>query len=272
MIGFLSDRLILRPSRNPIETVQKDRMVAPFGKGEIEIWCERVHGSGDPAYFVLKLVGVQGRAERATPHPVELWPDQSAEVWTLNPPGYGGSPGGARLAHLPDAADAAMDALERRAAGRPILVAGNSLGGAVALYLLAQQRGVAGAWIRNPAPLRQTIRRRFRRWWNLWIGAEFVGWTIPRRLDALANARRATAPALFVMSERDSVVPPDIQRTVHDQYGGEYRLATLCQADHADPVGEPDVPAYLDHARWLREVTVGRSQANRSSRSAPVET
>jgi pimeloyl-ACP methyl ester carboxylesterase len=248
----LADRLVLEPTRHPLATPGKSRHLLAGQFGRVEAWVHRVNteSTEDANVFVLKLPGAGGRAERGTDHPVEYWPDAKAEVWTINPPGYGLSSGQASMNHLPATADLAWDAVHAVADGRPVLLVGTSLGGAVALYLAAR-RPAAGVLLRNPPPLRELIVGRFA-CKTLWLGARIVARQIPAQLDAIANAARSQCPAVFVMSGRDRVVPPTYQQRIHEAYAGPARITALPDADHAEFSFKPAVrKQYTADLDWL---------------------
>ena len=199
---------------------------------------------------MLKLPGAGGRAERATDYPLNFWPGWGGEIWALNPPGYGGSPRPATLQTLVDAARAAFAEVERHAAGRPILVAGSSLGGAAALAVAAECR-VAGLLLRNPPPLREVIRGRFGRRGLRWA-VDLLARQVPEALGALDNARRCQAPAAFILSGRDRTVPPQYQRQIIEHYAGEKRVLEVPEADHHTPLGPEDHVQHQALLDWLR--------------------
>jgi pimeloyl-ACP methyl ester carboxylesterase len=161
------------------------------------------------------------------------------EVAGMNLPGYGGSTGPAHLDKIGPAALAAYDALHAKAGTRPIFVQANSLGTTAALCVTAR-RDVAGVTLQNPPPLRRLILQHHG-WWNLWLLAVPAALSIPSDLDSLDNAAHSHAPAVFVISEKDEVVPVKFQRMIYDKYGGEKRLVDLPNASHN---------AGMDQAAW----------------------
>jgi pimeloyl-ACP methyl ester carboxylesterase len=233
-IPGVADRLVLFPSTAPADAMGASRVTIPFEGGSLEVWIARSPGAartGDAALFVLSFEGNASRAEWSAAPDADFWGDRPVEVWSLNYPGYGGSTGPARLKRLPGAALAAYEALARRAAGRPIVVNGSSIGSTLALYV-ATQRPVAGALLRNPPPLQDLILMPRFGWWNLWIGAWIVSGRVPREMNSLINAPRATVPAAFVLSTADEVVPPSYQARVVDAYAGEKARFLLNGARH----------------------------------------
>src|SRR5262249_44105726 len=113
-IPGIADRLVLFPTTGPTETMGAVRMETPFEGGSLEIWTARSPGAvrdGPPELYVLSFEGNASRADWAAVPEAHLWGERAVEVWSLNYPGYGASPGPARLARLPGAALAAYDAL-----------------------------------------------------------------------------------------------------------------------------------------------------------------
>ena len=125
---------------------------------------------------------------------------------------------------------AAYDALKKHAGERPIFVSGNSIGTTASLYLAAH-RPVAAMVLRNPPPLRQLVLGNYG-WWNLWLAAGPFALQTPHELDSLENASKVKAPAVFILSDGDTIVPPRFQKRVVDAYGGEKRLVHLHNANH----------------------------------------
>ena len=252
MFSRLADLFLLQPTRHAIDPQEKSRRRIDFAGGHLEVWAHvRTDTERQPDIFILKLPGMGGRAERSSEHPAEVWQDAHTEVWALNPPGYGGSSGRASVQHLASAALAAFDEMQRIAHGRPVLVTGNSLGAAVALHVAVERR-VAGLILRNPPPLREVILERFG-WWNLWLGASLIARQVPNDLDGISNAAKAQAPAVFVHSARDRVVPPHLQQRIIESYAGQKRVLLLADAGHADPIEEHRRDEYFELLHWLRD-------------------
>lgn len=246
----LADRMILRPTTYPLPTDEKRRHTLRVAGQRVEVW---IHDVGpvrsEFELCILKFPGTGGRAERSTDAPAEFWPHQATQIWAVNPPGYGGSSGTARLEYLAPTALAVYDELRVRCPECPLLVMGNSLGGCSALYLAANRR-VEGLVLRNVPPLRQLIRRRYAVR-GLVLGSWLLACHVPGELDAIACARQATVPAVFVMSDRDRVVPPPYQRRLHAAYAGPYQLVTLAGAGHASSMADSEMRQYRDALRAL---------------------
>ena len=250
MLPRLADFFVLQPTRHAIPTPEKERREIAFAEGSFEVWTQRVGALREPDLFVLKFVGTGGRAERASEHPAEVWSELASEIWTVNPPGYGGSSGRASLQNLAAVADAAFHEIERAARGKPLLVTGNSLGTVAALYLAAQNT-CHGLLLRNPVPLRQLIAERHG-WWNFGM-SKLLAKQVPEPLCSIQNASLTRVPTLFVTSRRDRVVPPHFQDRVIDAHRGPKRMMRLTAADHATAISDAEVPDYMTMLTWLRE-------------------
>ncbi len=252
-LRWLTDRLILCPTRHPIDANGKTPRCVRWGGGQLEIWTQRVgcEPSAVAELYVLKFPGTAGRAERSTVHPADAWPGLAVELWTVNPPGYGGSSGTASLHHTAAVADAALEQLRAQAAGRPIAITGSSLGCVSALYLAARH-AVAGSILRNPPPLREVMLARFG-WWPLKPGVQLLARQVPPELCAIRNAAAATAPAIFITARQDRVVPPSCQQQIADAYAGPKQTLYLAQADHHTPMSDEETEQYRQRLDWLRQ-------------------
>ncbi len=232
----VTDRLLLFPPRGPLADTQGAvRSTLPSELGEIEVWRARSQPGVPPKAFVLRFYGNADRADAWVGSEVHSLPF-AAEMWGVNYPGFGGSGGAASLRGVAMSAVVAYDAIAKVAAGRPIFVFGTSMGTTAALHLAAN-REVAGLVLQNPPPLRQLIRGRYG-WWNLWLLAVPVAWGVPSELDSLDNAAKARAPAIFVLSQEDEVVPHPYQLMIRDAYAGPKQTFVLPGAHHNDPVPE----------------------------------
>src|SRR5690606_33425114 len=128
----------------------------------------------------------------------------------------------------------------QEAAGRPIFIDGDSMGCTLALHLaaVAEEQKPAGLVLKNPPPLRQLVLGRFG-WWNLWLAAGPIAAAIPPQLDAIAHARRVTAPAVFIRATGDTLVPASYQQRIIDAYAGPKTVLDFHDAEHNTPLDEP---------------------------------
>jgi len=238
-LGSLPDHLILFPTRAPVDAGGAVRKTIPFEDGELEVWTaqsRRAQQQGRADIFILRFYGNADRADRWAAAEAEMWNDRAVEIWGMNYPGFGGSTGPARLSKMGPAALAAFDELKREAGDRPIVVYGASIGATAALYMAASRpAGIAGLILHNPPPLREMVLRRFG-WWNLWLLAGPVALQIPRDLGSIENAKASHAPAIFLLAEKDEIVPSRYHHLVVNAYAGEKRVIALHGTYHNDPI------------------------------------
>ena len=253
-LGHLPDHLILFPTRTPINAGGAIRRTIPFENGQLEVWIAQsrlARSKGTADMYVLRFYGNADRAERWPAEEAEMWNDRAVEVWGMNYPGFGGSTGPARLSRIGPAALAAFDEVKRHAANRPIVPFGTSIGATAALHLAASRpAGIAGIILQNPPPLREMILRRFG-WWNLWLLAGPVALQIPKDLDSIANAKAIQTPAIFLLAEKDEVVPPHYHKLVVEAYAGEKRVIQLPGAYHNDPIESAALANLNNAVDWL---------------------
>lgn len=258
------DRLVLRPTTDPLDAGEQQRI--PLRTADGQALDRFVYAKGpltantpSPALLVLKLPGTAGRAERSTPLPANFFRQLTSEVWTWNPPGYGGSSGKASLLNLPEAALQFFDqTVSQRSNPQTIVwVFGNSLGCSSALYLASQRSRISGLILRNPPPLQQTIAHvarlgrprllhpcldRFSAW---------LGHGIPPALDALQTAPRARVPAVFLSAQMDTLVPPALQTQIFDAYAGPKQMVRWRDMLHDDLPDETHLKQFANAANWL---------------------
>ena len=253
-LGHLPDHLILFPTRTPINAGGALRRTIPFENGQLEIWIAQsrlARSKGTADVYVLRFYGNADRAERWPAEEAEMWNDRAVEVWGMNYPGFGGSTGPARLSRIGPAALAVFDELKRHAINRPIVPFGTSIGATAALHVAASRpAGIAGLILQNPPPLREMILRRFG-WWNLWLLAGPVALQIPKDLDGIANAKSIHTPAIFLLAEKDEVVPPHYHKLVVEAYAGEKRVIQLPGAYHNDPIESAALANLNNAVDWL---------------------
>jgi pimeloyl-ACP methyl ester carboxylesterase len=226
LFGGCASKLILFPSHQPIDAGTARRLLIPTGPDRVvETWVDRSPGASrgtEPQAYVIEFTGNATRAEQVASFAAARWGRRPIEAWMVNFPGYGGSTGPADLAAIPPAALAVYDHVARLANGRPIFLAGNSLGTTAALYTAAN-RPTAGLVLQNPPALRNLILTRFG-WWNLWLLAAPVALQIPKELDSPTNAAKVTVPAVFTLAHDDTLVVTENQLKTVDAYAGPKRV------------------------------------------------
>jgi uncharacterized protein len=242
-------RAFLRPSHHYIPC-QKEEVLLGTPWGRIQLWREysQQEEARRPEIRFLRFLGSRGRAEMATLDPADRLEGRAAEVWTLNPPGFGASSGPAELERYADCALAALDYMCASTAV-PLRVCGKSIGTSAAL-LAAAHGGPAGVVLRNVMPLRELLCRHhaFR---SAGLSALVLAPAVTARLDCIANAAKAGVPALFVVSRDDRVSPPDYQRKVIEAYRGAATVLEVAGGHDERRLAADDEAAYRDTLRRL---------------------
>ena len=262
LLSTIADRLVLVPSTDPIDAGDNRRESIFSENGiEIEAYVSRLgdfqRSAAENRLIILKIPGTGGRAERSSFHPAELLIDQpsgssfeSAEVWTLNHRGYGGSTGPASLGNFVTTLEAFWDHIATRFPIEQKLVTGNSLGCISALYL-ASRKDISGMMLRNPPPVAQIIATRPKYNWWCFGAASWIAKQIPTELDSIENAKHATCPTVFVTSEKDSVVPVAYQQEIFDAFAGQKHQIILQECDHHHPPPDHQRAEYAAAIGWL---------------------
>ena len=168
-----------------------------------------------------------------------------AGVLAIDYPGYGRSAGTPSEEANFAAAEAAWSWLLHNRAGRPPVVAGWSLGAALAARLAAEHRDEAmgvvllSAWDRLDA----VARLHFPGW--------MVGALLAERYDSAAAAARIAAPALVVHGDRDTIIPVELGRRLFAALPGPKQWVEVSGAGHNDLLARPE--AWQAIARFLRD-------------------
>lgn len=255
--GCLADKVMLWPPSGSADAGGATRRV----ENGIEIWTVPPTDGAEPNAYVIEFYGNGARAEWLVAANASHFPRMT--YWGVNYRGFGGSEGSPTLSGVAESATIAYDALAKEAKGRPIFAFGTSMGTTAALHLAAE-RDVAGLLLVNPPPLRRLVLEEHG-WWNLYLLALPTALGVPRSLDSEANARRASAPAVFVTSEDDGVVPLGYQGRVVAAYAGPKEVVLMPGAGHNDQP-PPEVARKISNAvTWM--MSEGQARAKSSSRS-----
>lgn len=157
-----------------------------------------------------------------------------AGVLAIDYPGYGRSPGTPSEAANLAAAEAAWSWLLRNNDGRPRVIAGWSLGAAVAAQLAARHRDepagvmLLSAWDRLDA----VARLHYPGW--------MVGALLSERYDSVDAAKQITAPALLVHGDRDTIIPIELGRHLYAALPGAKQWVEVRGAGHNDVLARPE--------------------------------
>jgi hypothetical protein len=244
------DRLVLKASRHPVDPEQRRRIWVDSPVGRIEVWIASWRAQREQGWtLALKFPGAGGRAERGGPHPLECWPDTSADIWTVNMPGYGSSAGQASLSVFHLAARAVWDKMQALHPDIRPLIVGNSIGCSPALALGACVEA-SGLFLRNPVPLKELIHGRHS-WWNGGWVSRWLTRSLPPELDPVTNAGRCRVPAFFFQSAADRLVPAKYQQLVISAYGGPKTVFLAQGLDHHEALPEDQRTEYRQALEWL---------------------
>ena len=157
-----------------------------------------------------------------------------AGVLAIDYPGYGRSPGTPSEAANLAAAEAAWTWLLHNSDGGERVVAGWSLGAAVAAKVAARHHDepagvmLLSAWDRLDA----VARLHFPGW--------MVGALLSERYDSVEAAKQITAPALLVHGDRDTIIPIELGRRLYAALPGEKRWIEVEGAGHNDLLARPE--------------------------------
>ncbi len=249
----LLDRMVLRPSRGPLDHPNQERILLQCLGRPLECFVQR-HGPLVDAdrLLVIKFPGTSGRAEQSTGMPLSMLEGVGGTTWTWNPPGYGRSHGRASLPKIADAAiDFVRQVIDRQANQRTtIWLAGNSLGCATALRVAAElelelDQRRTGIVLRNPPPIVDVVKHIASRY-PLGHLVKRVAESLHEPMNVLLTANHVHMPAVFLQSGADTLVPPEMQNKVIEAYRGPYQVVVMDNLSH-------DAVPNEDHERLIRQ-------------------
>lgn len=202
------------------------------------------HPSGRPVATWIVLHGNAGSAlDRTYLRDVLQAPTAPpADVILLEYPGYGARPGAPSEASLVRAAVTAID--RARAGGAPVLLAGESLGSAVAALAAARRPdAVRGVLLVTPLASVPAVARR-----HYPLVPAFL---VRDRLRADRALPRFPGRTAFVVAGRDEVAFADLGLALHAAQPGEKRLWVQPEATHNGLRYDPRDPEWGELARFL---------------------
>lgn len=256
---YLLDRMVLRPTRDPIDPgPQRREMLGSPGRTLECFVQENFAGDQSPDLLVLKFPGTGGRGERSSTFPMSMIPEVRSRIWTWNPPGYGRSPGQASLSRIAETSlDFYEQVLQRESAPATVWLCGNSLGCSTVLHIASTITSgpvPPGLLLRNPVPLVPVVKRIARRY-PLGRFVDSIAESVCDEMNAMMTAKQVNLPAVFLQSQCDTLVPPPLQNKLIEIYAGEHRLVPLEGLEHDGvPSDEHDV-AIEASVRWMWQRT-----------------
>jgi fermentation-respiration switch protein FrsA (DUF1100 family) len=237
----------------------------------------RLHGWWLPAKAGVAVKGtvlhLHGNGGNLAWHLGGSWwlPEQGYQVLMLDYRGYGQSEGEPSLPSIYQDIQAAFDWLAKapEVHGKPLVVLGQSIGGALAVHYLAehpQQRAGLKALILDgtPASYRDVARYTLGTSWLTWPLKTPLSWLIPDDDSALNGlSRLAGTPILIFQSMDDTLVPMDNGIRLY-QAAPPPRVLQLTRGGHVQTFSDPtwrqvllrylEDPQHFNGLRRLAEV------------------
>ncbi len=224
-IGFLSAALFgcngvfFIPYRAHVQTPKQ------LGLAYEDVYFQAGDGTSLHAWFLPaegKALGtilfLHGNAENISTHVMSVhWlPARGFNVFLLDYRGYGASGGAASLSGVQDDMDAALRIVLARNDVDPnrVVVLGQSLGGAIAIYNVAHspyRRHIRALVVESAfASYRQIAREKLSDFWLTWPLQYPLSWTVSDQYSpSKAVAGVSPIPLLIIHGDQDPIVPVD---------------------------------------------------------------
>jgi fermentation-respiration switch protein FrsA (DUF1100 family) len=213
----------------------------------------RLHGWWLPARGVPRatVVHAHGNAANISNHaPLVAWlPEQGIEVLSFDYRGFGQSEGKPTLDGVVADTRAAIAEARRRCGGGPLVLLGQSLGGATAIRALAEETHEGAADIRllitdSAFSSYRGIAREATSGSVLSYVAPLAMPSLPaERSDPLVAIPRIKAPVLLLHGELDAVVSVGHSERLHAAATSSKQFIRIAGGQHIDALGRPDVRA-----------------------------
>ncbi|SER44990.1 hypothetical protein SAMN03159444_04183 [Pseudomonas sp. NFACC02] len=217
-------------------------------------------------------------------------PEQGYQVLLLDYRGYGHSEGDPSLPAVYQDIDAAFDWLNKapEVQGKPLVVLGQSIGGALGVHYLSQhpqQRSRVKALVLDgvPASYREVARYTLSTSWLTWAFKRPLSWVIPDGDSAINGIGQLQGtPMLLFQSLDDSQVPLHNGISLY-QSAPLPRVLQLTRGPHVQTFEDPtwrevmvrylDDPQHFNGLRRLAEIpNYPEPDASKKTSSAPSET
>lgn len=178
-----------------------------------------------PGKALGTILFLHGNAQNISTHIMSVrWlPARGFNVFLPDYRGYGASEGEPTLAGVQDDVDAALRTLLARPDVNPdrIVVFGQSLGGAIAIYNVAHspyRQHIKALVVESAfASYRQIAREKLASFWLTWPFQWPLSWTVSDRYSpAEAAARISPIPLLIIHGDRDAIVPVHHGRQLYE--------------------------------------------------------
>lgn len=224
LVFLLQDRLLFFPRTSDTRAVAQLQMwqqSVSAGDEKLAGWLIPAREpSAAPLVFYFG-----GNAEDISVTGTDLSARADANFVLMNYRGYGDS--GGRPSQTALQADALVvydEMIERAPHNGKRVVFGRSLGSGVGVYLASRRRIDAAVLVTPFDSVRNIASRHFP-----WLPVSLL---LKHPFDSAALAPALNIPALFLLAERDEIVPLDHSRALADSWGGRARLVTIRGARH----------------------------------------
>lgn len=256
MIGALLDRMAFWNLPGPFASYSLETPFESFRHHGLEVW--KVAGSGEGP-SVLFCHGNAGnlRFPKARGARLMAIHQTGADLWAFDYRGYGRSAGRpTEKGVYEDAARVYSLMLERLPSGRPVVLFGRSLGGAVATYLATE--------LKQPDLL--VLESTF-------TSAPDVcaAWTHPRvaalmsyQFNSRERISRITCPVRMIHGTQDRVVPFTLGRALYQSCLSDKEFVEVSGAGHNNLQQKAGGLYENTLSRWLNGIRPSRQGADRS--------
>ncbi len=244
---FPQKELIATPDRLDLE--YRDVFFQSADGTRLHGWFLPTQGSAQGTVFFL-----HGNAENISTHigSVHWLPNKAMNVFLFDYRGYGRSEGVPDLPGIvadTQAAFAAMLALDETKR-LPVVIFGQSLGGALAAYFAANnphRQRVAGVIIDSAfSDFQRIVREKAGASWVTWALQYPAAWTVSNAYSPIAHiAKISPIPLLVMHSKSDQIIPPHHSQVLYDAAGepktlwfidNEYHIGAMRREEHQERV------------------------------------
>jgi fermentation-respiration switch protein FrsA (DUF1100 family) len=234
----------------------------------------RLHGWWLPAREGVPVKGtvlhLHGNGGNLSWHLGGVWwlPEQGYQVLMLDYRGYGESQGEPSLPAVYQDVQAAFDWLNTapQVQGKPLVVLGQSIGGALAVHYLSehpQERSRLKALVLDsvPASYRSVARNSLSKSWLAWPLKTPLSWLIPEADSAVNGLPRLAGTPMLIFHSMDDTLVPLANGIELYKAAPPPRVLQLTRGEHvqtfADPLWRQVMLRYLDdptHFNGLRRL------------------
>jgi uncharacterized protein len=239
--AMLQDKLLYFPDNPP-----RQALLADAARDGLRPWpdADDYRGllrepPGAPRATLLLFHGNAGHAGHRAAYATTL-ASLGLRVILAEYPGYGSRPGTPSEAALIADARATLAAARQQFPG-PLLVAGESLGAAVAAGAAGQEDRLL---LITPWDRLENIGRHHYPWLP-------VNWLLHDRFDSAAYLAGHHGRSAVVIAERDRIVPAAFGQALHASLPEPKRLWTAAGADHNDWLWQVDTAWWLEVVEYL---------------------